>query len=229
MPSSALRKMSRLMIPMLIVTGRNRIRTWRTRGSRQSNSKAKRNSIRRSAKAISSELHDGRHQPRDRVGVDGVLAVEVGVQDHHQDDDHDVPDRGRERRDRELVVGLQDPDQQTGEAEQQDHREQHPGQAGGQDRLRRGERGAGEQRHDQPGHAHVDDRQRPEPEQDQPEQRSRRGETPRASCRLCSSSVKIGTNAADSAACENRLLNRFGIWEATVNADPAAEVPKKLA
>src|SRR5581483_6847206 len=38
-----------------------------------------------------------------------------------------------------------------------------------------------------------------------------------------------GTNAADSAACENRLLNRFGTWEATVKADAAAVVPKKLA
>ena len=45
----------------------------------------------------------------------------------------------------------------------------------------------------------------------------------------CSISVKIGTNAAPSAACENRLENRFGICEATVNAEPACVVPKKLA
>jgi hypothetical protein len=38
--------------------------------------------------------------------------------------------------------------------------------------------------------------------------------------------VNTGTNAADSAACENRLLNRFGTWEASVNDDAAAEVAK---
>jgi len=38
--------------------------------------------------------------------------------------------------------------------------------------------------------------------------------------------VKIGTNAAPSAACENRLENRLGICEATVNADPATLVAK---
>ncbi len=42
-------------------------------------------------------------------------------------------------------------------------------------------------------------------------------------------SVNTGTNAADSAACENRLLNRFGTCEARVNADIAAVVPKNAA
>jgi hypothetical protein len=41
--------------------------------------------------------------------------------------------------------------------------------------------------------------------------------------------VNTGTNAADSAACENRLLNRFGTCEASVNADAAAEVAKYAA
>jgi small subunit ribosomal protein S20 len=41
--------------------------------------------------------------------------------------------------------------------------------------------------------------------------------------------VNTGTNAADRAACENRLLNRFGTWEASVNADAAAEVAKYAA
>ena len=44
-----------------------------------------------------------------------------------------------------------------------------------------------------------------------------------------SSSVNTGTNAADSAACENRLLNRFGTCEASVNAEDAALVPKNAA
>ena len=50
-PNPALRKMSRLTIPMLIVTGRNRISTFLTRGSRQSSTNASLNSIRRSADA----------------------------------------------------------------------------------------------------------------------------------------------------------------------------------
>ena len=44
-----------------------------------------------------------------------------------------------------------------------------------------------------------------------------------------SRSVNTGTNAADSAACENRLLIRFGTCEAIVKAEAAALVPKKLA
>ena len=43
------------------------------------------------------------------------------------------------------------------------------------------------------------------------------------------SSVNTGTKAADSAACENRLLNRFGTWEASVKADAAADVLKNAA
>src|SRR5262249_55800507 len=46
---------------------------------------------------------------------------------------------------------------------------------------------------------------------------------------LVSSSVNTGTNAADSGACENRLLNRLGTWEASVNADAAALVAKNAA
>src|ERR1700749_2807472 len=45
----------------------------------------------------------------------------------------------------------------------------------------------------------------------------------------CRSSVKIGTKAAPSAACENRLEKRFGTCEAIVNAEPEALVLKKLA
>jgi small subunit ribosomal protein S20 len=41
--------------------------------------------------------------------------------------------------------------------------------------------------------------------------------------------VNTGTNAADSAAWENRLLNRFGTWEASVNDDAAADVAKYAA
>ena len=41
-----------------------------------------------------------------------------------------------------------------------------------------------------------------------------------------SRSVNTGTNAADSAACANRLLIRFGICEAIVNAEAGPPVPK---
>ncbi len=42
-----------------------------------------------------------------------------------------------------------------------------------------------------------------------------------------SSSVNTGTNAADKAACANRLLTRFGIWEATLKAESAAELAEE--
>ena len=42
---------------------------------------------------------------------------------------------GRDRRDRELVVGLEDADQQTGQAEQQHDREQHAREASGERRC----------------------------------------------------------------------------------------------
>jgi hypothetical protein len=44
-----------------------------------------------------------------------------------------------------------------------------------------------------------------------------------------SRSVNTGTNAAESAACANRLLIRFGIWEAIVNAEAGPPVPNRLA
>ena len=115
------------------------------------------------------ELNDRRDQPGDRVRVDAVLvALEPPVQDHQEDDDHDVPDGRSERRDRELVVGLEDRDEQAGEAEQQHDGEQHARQPGGQ---RGRDVGSGEQRHHDARDPHVDERQRAEREQDQPEQR----------------------------------------------------------
>ncbi len=41
--------------------------------------------------------------------------------------------------------------------------------------------------------------------------------------------MNTGTNAADSAACANRLLIRLGICEAIVNAEAGPPVPNKLA
>src|SRR5215472_10051828 len=45
----------------------------------------------------------------------------------------------------------------------------------------------------------------------------------------CNNSVNTGTNAAPSADCANRLLNRLGICDATVNAEIGGEVLKKAA
>ena len=41
--------------------------------------------------------------------------------------------------------------------------------------------------------------------------------------------MNTGTNAADNAACANRLLIRFGICEARLKAEYAPEFPKKPA
>ena len=57
--------------------------------------------------------------------VDLVVPVEMGREQHEQHDDHDVPHGRRERGDGEVVVGLQDPDEQAVQAEQQHDREQH--------------------------------------------------------------------------------------------------------
>ena len=154
---------------MLIVTGMNRISTCLTRGSRQSQTNESRNSILRSADEHHQELHDGRHQPRDRVRVDLVVAVEAGMERDQPGQDHQVPDRRRDRRDRELVVGLEDPDEQSGEAEQQHDREQHARQA-------RGQRVAEcdcpvNSRHDQTRDQRPDHSERAERDQDHPEQR----------------------------------------------------------
>ena len=147
------------------------------------------------------------------------------MQDDQQHQDHQVPDRRRDRRDRELVVGLQDPHEQPGQAQQQHDREQHSREARGQPGR---DVGAREQRDDQPRDREPQQRQRAEPDQDDPEQRRRDPERLPLSP-LCSSSVNTGTNAADSAACENRLLNRFGTWEASVNAELPGEVAKYAA
>ena len=114
------------------------------------------------------QLHDRRHEPRDRVCVDLVVAMEVTVQSDQQHQDHEVPGRGRERRDRELVVGLEDPDEQTGEAEEQDDGEEHAREPG---RQARRDAAAGEQRHDQPSRCRPQNRQGTERDEDHPKER----------------------------------------------------------
>ena len=69
------------------------------------------------------QLHPGRDEDRERVGLDPVVAVSAAA-GRQQDDDHEVPDRRRDRGDREAVVGLEDADEQARQAEQQDDREE---------------------------------------------------------------------------------------------------------
>jgi len=69
------------------------------------------------------ELHDGSDQHSDRVGVELGVAVEQRLQPDQQHDDHDVPHQRRDGRDREVVVGVEDPDRQPVDPEQYDDRE----------------------------------------------------------------------------------------------------------
>ncbi len=95
-------------------------------------------------------LHDGRRQDPDRVGVDLLFAVKVGREHDQQHDDHDVPHRRGDRRDREFVVGLQDAHEQAGQPEQQHDREQHLGETDRQVSPCAAELRTDEQRHDHP-------------------------------------------------------------------------------
>ena len=61
----------------------------------------------------------------DRVRVELVRALEQRLQRDQHDDDHEVPDQRRDRRDREVVVGVEDPDDEPVEPEQHHDREQH--------------------------------------------------------------------------------------------------------
>ena len=167
-PNPALMKMSRLTIPMLIVTGRNSSSTLPDPRVAPVEHEREPELDRAQCEADHQHLHDRRDQPRDRVCVDLVLAVELRVQDDEQHQDHDVPHRGCERRNRELVVGLEDPHEQPGQAQQQHDREQNLRQSRGQVR---GNVRAREQRHHEIGDRHPHQRQRPEREQDDPEQR----------------------------------------------------------
>ncbi len=119
-------------------------------------------------------LHERRREDRDRVRIDLVAvfmaAVEVRAQHDEQDDDHEVPHRGRDRGDGEVFVGLQDPDEQAGEADEQDDREENLREGDGEGVQRSAEGGSGEQRHDQPRREDEDGGDRAEDDEDDPEQ-----------------------------------------------------------
>ena len=72
-----------------------------------------------------AELDDGPGEHAERVGVELVRALNSGLQDDQRSDDHEVPHHRRDRRDREVVVGVEDPDHEPVEPEQHDDREHH--------------------------------------------------------------------------------------------------------
>ena len=118
------------------------------------------------------ELHRGPRHHAARVPVELVGSGGPAVADHQRRDDHEVPDHGRERRDREVVVGLQHAHHEPVEAQQHHDREQDLGEADRQVVERRGERVAGEQRHQERRDQDEDDRHRTQRHQDQAEQRA---------------------------------------------------------
>ena len=164
------------------------------------------------------ELDRGAGDDADRVRVELVVALEQRVEQDDPADDHDVPHQRGERRDREVVVGVEDPDHESVEPEQDHDREQHAREADGERVELRRELVARDERHDHR-------RERDEGERDQRERRRaaappsrwRRG-SPRVRRFCSSSSEKTGTNALDSAASATSARIRFGIWKASVNA-----------
>ena len=77
MPKTELISWSRLTIPRPIVTGSISTKTCRTRGSRQSIVELQAEVDLPERAGDHRQLHDGRGEDRDRVGVDPVVAVEV--------------------------------------------------------------------------------------------------------------------------------------------------------
>ncbi len=113
------------MTPSPMVTGSISLSTRTTPGSRRLKCTFRRKSIRPKHRHDHRELDDRAEQHADRVGVDLVVALEELAQPDQRADDHEIPDERRDRRDREVVVGVEDPHEQPVQAEQDDDREQH--------------------------------------------------------------------------------------------------------
>jgi len=72
------------------------------------------------------ELDDRSDEDRDGVDVElGRDSVRPGHADDEAGDDREVPEDRRERRHREVLVAVQDPDDHPRQAQQHDDREQH--------------------------------------------------------------------------------------------------------
>ena len=111
-------------------------------------------------------------------GVDVQLSVDrvrLRNAEDEAEDDHEVPGDGSERRNREVVVAVEDPDDDPGEPEQDDRREEDAGEG---DREVQVASGRAEELHHPGGEQHEERGDAAETEQDQPEER--RGHPPGA-------------------------------------------------
>ena len=167
-------------------------------------------------------LDHGPDHDRDRVDVElRVERFRVGNAEDEAGDDREVPEDGRQRRHREVLVAVEDPDDDPGDAEQDDDREKDPGEVTASGLSR----GFAERRDDQRRDDDQERRDRAEAEQQEPEQRRR--DAPRAFFSPFSrSSLKTGTNADERAASATSERMRFGTWKATVNALILPVAPK---
>ena len=151
------------------------------------------------------------------------LSLDERDEDEEPADDHDVPGDRRERRDRELVVGVQDPDDDSRDRHERDDRHHDPRQLDGEVRVAAGiAEGADQERRDQD----EERRQRRDADEDEPE--DRRGDAPRA--RLLFLRKELAEDG-DEGAGEGRVADegpaRLGICDATVKALIFPETPKK--
>ena len=96
-------------------------------------------------------------QHADRVAVELLVAAQDLVARDEATRGSRSSTRAGERRDREVVVGVEDPDEEPVEPEHHDDREQHAAEPHRQVDELRGERVAREERHD---HAGRDDEER---------------------------------------------------------------------
>ena len=224
-PSDELISRSKLMTPSPIVTGSISTKT------RAIARVAPVERALRSRKSMRAEHRErpsaaGRSCPaarRSRTRRSGSARGSSGCSTTSSADDHDVPHERRDRRDREVVVGVEDPDEQPVEPEQHHDREQHAATARPSGRrARRERRRPVNSGMITPGAEDEERRDRAEDRRMHPEQASRRAATASRRLPCSSSSVKTGTNAALSAASANRLRTRFGTWKAIVNAENGA-------
>ena len=121
------------------------------------------------------ELDERREHDRARVDVElAVLAPGCGNAEREPEDDHEVPRDGRQGRHRELVVGVQDPDDDPREPEQDHDREEESREPDGEVEV---PAGRPEQLDDQGRREHEHRGQTGRDQQDEPEDRRR--DTPR--------------------------------------------------
>ena len=158
-----------LIRPSPSVDGQHQLEHLLTAGSRQSITICNRPSRPAQPGDRQEHLHDRPGENRCRIDVQLVIgAVHARNAEDETGDDHEVPRDGCERRNRELVVGVEDPDDDPGDAEQRDNREEHLRKADQQRVVVRIER-----RHHPRREENEERGQTAEAEQRQPEERRR--------------------------------------------------------